>query len=209
MLPAEVDSSSATRTSARHAESTHRTPLLRPRRSVRRTLVPRTGNVISPRHLLRLTPELTAHIAGICRPSVQEVHNLTLAGQAPGFPPPHPNYLSTGRPFEAVVNEGWVCTRFSRYRPECLGDIDDTATASCWSGTWRLPMTFACLRHHRFLDWHCPAFGNPAFSTGIGTAGRWRPASPAHWRTSTPPSAAAGSTVMVKQTSTTSARSHC
>ncbi|WP_161500543.1 TniQ family protein [Streptomyces antimycoticus] len=140
-------------------------------------LLPRTGNVISPRHLLRMDPELTAHIAGTCRLSVQEVHNLTLAAQAPGFPPLHPDYLSPGRPFEAVVNEGWVFTRFSRFCPECLGDIDDTATASCWSGTWRLPMTFACLRHRRFLDWQCPACGNPAFSAGIGTAGRWRPAS--------------------------------
>uniref|UniRef100_A0AAU2VC43 TniQ family protein n=1 Tax=Streptomyces sp. NBC_00003 TaxID=2903608 RepID=A0AAU2VC43_9ACTN len=40
----------------------------------------------------------------------------------------------------------------TRYCPDCLGD-----SAGRWQLSWRLPWSFACLRHHRLLLDACPA----------------------------------------------------
>ncbi|WP_089102107.1 TniQ family protein [Streptomyces hyaluromycini] len=128
------------------------------------------------RHLVQLGPETADALARSSRLSVAEVHDLTLGRQAPGFPPLRLNYLGRKRTFETIVAEGWSFTRFSRYCPECLSNPEHGSMTSSWPGFWRLPMAFACPRHHRYLDWRCPACGNPAFSAGITAAGRWRPA---------------------------------
>jgi hypothetical protein len=109
--------------------------------------------------------------------AVEEVHHLTLTRQTPGFPPLRHDYLGDTRTFATVVNEGWIFTLFSRFCPECLSEGDGTFEASpgAWKGIWRLPVTFACFRHDRYLDWQCPDCGSPAFSGGKGKAGRWRP----------------------------------
>ncbi|WP_409468785.1 TniQ family protein [Streptomyces sp. HC307] len=128
------------------------------------------------RHLVQLDAETAQALARSCRLSVAEVHDLTLDRQAPGFPPLRLNYLGRKRTFETMVAEGWSFTRFSRYCPQCLSDPEHGSMTSSWPGIWHLPMAFACPRHHRYLDWRCPACGNPAFSAGITAAGRWRPA---------------------------------
>ncbi|MFJ8949982.1 TniQ family protein [Streptomyces sp. NPDC102384] len=129
------------------------------------------------RQLVQLDHGTTESLARSCRLSITEINNMTLVRQAPGFPPLEPNYLGKPRTFATMVAEGWVFTRFSRYCPECLADSGATSVPdSFWPGIWRLPMVFSCHRHRRYLEAHCPACSNPAFSAGFSASGRWRTA---------------------------------
>lgn len=126
------------------------------------------------RYLLQVDPGLAEIVARSLRLTVSEIHNLTLAHQSPGFPPAQTDYLGKKWSISAVVYEGWIFTRFSRYCPECLTERKGSAFDSTWYGRWRLPFVFTCPLHRCFLEWCCPACGNPAFSAGISEAGRWR-----------------------------------
>jgi hypothetical protein len=135
-----------------------------------------TTSTFYPRYLLQVDPGLAEIAARSLRLTTSEIHNLTLTHQAPGFSPVQTDYLGKKRSMSSVVHEGWVFTRFSRYCPECLVEGEGRTFGSVWQGRWRLPFVFTCPLHHCFLEWCCPACGNPAFSAGISEAGRWRPA---------------------------------
>ncbi|WP_406129049.1 TniQ family protein [Streptomyces canus] len=128
------------------------------------------------RYLLHVDPGLAETAAGSLRLTASEIHHLTLVRQAPGFSPVQSDYLGKKPSISSVVHEGWIFTRFSRYCPECLAERAGHAFGSAWYGRWRLPFVFTCPLHRRFLEWCCPACGNPAFSAGINEAGRWRAA---------------------------------
>lgn len=132
---------------------------------------------LSPRHLLRAEPAFVESLARACRLTEDEIGNMTLERQTPHFPPLRPAPTGAPRYFATVVNEGWVFTLFSRFCPQCLADDTGLASPGTWPGTWRLPMTVACPRHQRLLEWRCPECESPAFSSGRSPAGRWRPAS--------------------------------
>ncbi|MFD3547353.1 TniQ family protein [Streptomyces sp. NPDC058655] len=133
------------------------------------------GNTLPAHHLVRLDAGLAQQIATVCRLDTAEVHGLTLAGQAPGYTPLHSVYLGRHQSNINMANDGWVFTGFSRYCPDCLADTADLPGGPLWPGSWRLPHTFFCLRHHRHLAWQCPVCQVPAFSNGYKADGRWRP----------------------------------
>ncbi|WP_432164744.1 TniQ family protein [Streptomyces sp. bgisy031] len=133
------------------------------------------GATFPTHHLVRLDDIRARQTATVCRLGLPEVHALTLAMQAPSDPPLHPVYLGRHQSHIDMANDGWVFTAFSRYCPDCLADTADLPGGSIWQGSWRLPHTFLCTRHHRLLDWRCPNCQAPAFSNGYRTDGRWRP----------------------------------
>ncbi|MFI9042622.1 TniQ family protein [Streptomyces sp. NPDC053726] len=134
-----------------------------------------TGSTFPARHMVRLDDARARRIADVCRLHPAEVHALTLAGQAPGYTPLRIDYLGRHQSAVTMANDGWVLTAFSRYCPDCLRDTADLPGGPVWDGAWRLPHTFLCERHHRILDWQCPACHAPAFSNGYRADGRWRP----------------------------------
>ncbi|MFD4243681.1 TniQ family protein [Streptomyces sp. NPDC058525] len=133
------------------------------------------GTTFPTRHIIRVDDTRAQQTATVCRLGLPEVHALTLATQAPSYPPLHLVYLGRHQSHIDMANDGWVFTSFSRYCPDCLADTADLPGGSVWQGSWRLPHTFVCTRHHRLLDWRCPACQAPAFSNGYRADGRWRP----------------------------------
>jgi hypothetical protein len=133
------------------------------------------GTTFPTHHVVRLDDNRARQMATVCRLGLPEVHALTLATQAPSYPPLHPVYLGRHQSYIDMANDGWVFTAFSRYCPDCLADTADLPGGSVWRGSWRLPHTFLCTRHHRLLDWRCPSCQAPAFSNGYRADGRWRP----------------------------------
>ncbi|MEU3743425.1 TniQ family protein [Streptomyces sp. NPDC032198] len=133
------------------------------------------GTTFPTHHLVRLDDNRSRQTATVCRLTLPEVHALTLATQAPNYPPLRPVYLGRHQSHIDMANDGWVFTAFSRYCPACLANTADLPGGSVWQGSWRLPLTFLCTRHHRILDWRCPNCQAPAFSNGYRADGRWRP----------------------------------
>ncbi|MFE7779220.1 TniQ family protein [Streptomyces sp. NPDC057445] len=133
------------------------------------------GTTFPTHHLVRLDDDQAQQTATVCRLGLAEVHGLTLGTQAPSYPPLHPVYLGRHQSHIDMANDGWVFTAFSRYCPDCLADTADLPGGPVWQGSWRLPYTFHCPRHHRLLDWRCPACQAPTFSNGYRVDGRWRP----------------------------------
>ncbi|WP_079149908.1 TniQ family protein [Streptomyces agglomeratus] len=133
------------------------------------------GTTFPTHHLVRLDSNQARQTATVCRLALPEVHALTLATQAPSYPPLHPVYLGRHQSQIDMANDGWVFTAFSRYCPACLADTAGLPGGSVWQGSWRLPHIFLCTRHHRLLDWRCPDCQAPAFSNGYRADGRWRP----------------------------------
>ncbi|MFF0291919.1 TniQ family protein [Streptomyces sp. NPDC005262] len=83
------------------------------------------GTTFPTHHLVRLDDNRARQTATVCRLSLREVHALTLATQAPSYPPLHPVYLGRHQSHIDVANDGWVFTAFSRYCPDCLADTAD------------------------------------------------------------------------------------
>ncbi|WP_406529246.1 TniQ family protein [Streptomyces sp. I8-5] len=133
------------------------------------------GTTFPTHHLVRLDDIRARRTTTVCRLTLPEVHALTLAAQAPSYPPLHPVYLGRHQSHIDMANDGWGFTAFSRYCPDCLADTADLPGGSVWQGSWRLPHTFLCTRHHHLLDWRCPHCQAPAFSNGYRADGRWRP----------------------------------
>jgi hypothetical protein len=89
--------------------------------------------------------------------------------------------LATGALDTAVLQHctpaGWRALPGSRFCPQCLREPD-----AHWLIRWRLPYTFACLRHHCLLAGYCPACQQVPHS-------RWSPVTgqvDAHWCTLRP-----------------------
>ncbi|MGX1676335.1 TniQ family protein [Streptomyces sp. NPDC055400] len=85
-------------------------------------------------HLVRLDAGLIQQMAGVCRLDTAEVHELTLAGQAPGYTPLRSIYLGRHQSHIKMANDGWVFTTFSRYCPDCLADTADLPGGPIWQG---------------------------------------------------------------------------
>ncbi|MBC9718853.1 TniQ family protein [Streptomyces sp. TRM66268-LWL] len=125
---------------------------------------------------VRLDEKAAQALAHVLRLDPEAVHRLTLAGQAPGYPQLHSPYLGFPRDHHIqLVHDEWIFTRFSRYCPQCLAEAADTEAPSPWQGLWKLPITFICPTHQRYLRWRCPTCDSPALSTGFKTTGAWRP----------------------------------
>ncbi|MFI8343340.1 TniQ family protein [Streptomyces sp. NPDC085639] len=132
------------------------------------------GNRLPTHPLVCLDADQARRIAAVCRLEPAEVHHLTLAGQAPGYSPLGAVYLGQPQSPVDMANSGWVFTAFSRFCSDCLAESADQPGGPVWQGSWRLPHTFLCVRHNRYLSWRCPACGAPAFSNGYRPDGRWR-----------------------------------
>lgn len=130
--------------------------------------ISRTPN-LSQTALLELTPPAVEVLTAHWRLTVDEAHSLTLRTAAPNYPPLHPLYLGRQRNITQMIHDGWVLIHSSRYCPQCLAG-DDTVIqrehGGAWQSTWRLPITFACLRHNRLLESRCPHCNELAQSAG-------------------------------------------
>ncbi|BCY10949.1 TniQ family protein [Actinoplanes sp. L3-i22] len=97
--------------------------------------------------------------------SSDEVRELCLSGLAARYSPLSSTYLGRRRdPARLTTSERWVFGRWSRYCPGCLagdGSPAQTLHGGCWQRAWRLPPTFACLRHRCLLQHRCPGCGQP------------------------------------------------
>ncbi|WP_198045384.1 TniQ family protein [Kitasatospora mediocidica] len=112
------------------------------------------ARTLSPRLLLELRPPATRLLAASWRLSLEEASQLTLRSAAPNYPPLHSPFLGRRRDISAMVKDGWALIRYSRYCPQCLagdGSSIQRDHGGSWQRTWRLPMTFACLRQLRVL----------------------------------------------------------
>lgn len=125
-----------------------------------------TGASLPAYRIIRLDPRTSDRIATVCRLEPAEVHNLTLAGHAPAYPPLHPNYLGVPQTPTTMARHGWVLTGSSRYCPNCLAETANSGLGAIWLADWRLAITFLCPKHHRLLEERCPSCHTPAFSTG-------------------------------------------
>lgn len=100
------------------------------------------GTTFPTHHFVRLDDNQARQTATVCRLTLHEVHALTLATQAPSYPPLHPVYLGRHQSHIDMANDGWVFTAFSRYCPDCLAYTADLPGGPVWRGSWRLPHTF-------------------------------------------------------------------
>ncbi|WP_438289568.1 TniQ family protein [Streptomyces sp. HUAS TT7] len=114
-----------------------------------------------------------------------------MVSHGPGSPQPHTARRGTQlsaaalalsrrpRTVTTMARDGWVLTHSSRYCPQCLagdGTEIQQAHGGALQSTWRLAITFACLRHNRLLESRCPDCGELAQSNGqLTNSTRWLP----------------------------------
>ena len=149
------------------------------------------GYLLRLAHRLELSPFRLSALAGLCgrskptrraelltlsdphtfarvtRLSLSEVTNLTLVSLADRYPPLRSRYLGKTREDQALLAERWVYLQWTRYCPQCLAGDSSTIQqdhGGPWKRTWRLPITFCCLIHHRLLEHLCPQCQEPVNS---------------------------------------------
>lgn len=142
-------------------------------------MVPAKRLSLSSRYLLELPPQVVEELTLSWRITPDEARRLTLRDAAPNYPPLRSTYLGRRRELPLMVSENWVLIRSSRYCPECLAGDDSQVQrdhGGPWRRTWRLPVTFACLRHNRLPEYQCPHCGGLANSAGRRSEeGGWLP----------------------------------
>lgn len=125
------------------------------------------GNAIPMIRILHLTPHQAESFAAATRLSIDEVHHLTLGAMGTSYPYARMRD-DLSRPDRHLAGaEPWLLTGASRYCPQCLagdGSPIQNRFGGPWRRTWRLPVVFACLEHHRLLNHLCPTCRRPAHS---------------------------------------------
>lgn len=126
-------------------------------------------------HIVHLDEDTARTFSTVTKLDRDEVAELGLSTLTSRYPPLSPAYLGRRRRQEGLAcNEPWVFGRWTRYCPPCLAGNDrpiERDHGGAWQRNWRLPPTFACTRHHRFLANRCPDCRQPALtlSTSQGT----------------------------------------
>lgn len=118
--------------------------------------------VALPAHLLvGLRTPVAANFAAVTRLTSAEVAALGLRRYADVYPPlADAGMQEDGRP----QYNAWAFTASSRFCPQCLiGSKErvERAHGGAWRQQWHMPITFACVRHQRFLEHLCPSCGRP------------------------------------------------
>lgn len=131
---------------------------------------------VIPYHvMLELTPPERDGLARTSRLTPQEAEALCFGQLQDRFPLPRP---ASREQAPAKRFDWWLSTTFSRYCPQCLAG-DGTAIqddhGGAWKRAWRLPVSFACEKHNRFLEHRCPACGHPALGIHGNSGGRLVP----------------------------------
>ncbi|WP_164990912.1 TniQ family protein [Streptomyces sp. GZWMJZ-114] len=133
----------------------------------------RFASRVSHEKMLHLTPAELRVFSSVTRLSSEEADQLCFTSMNELYPTGfHP-----GIPPKGLLTRGdfWVLSTASRYCPECLtgdGSVVQADHGGAWKRTWRLPVTFACTRHHRLLEHLCPQCLRPACDAGP-TTGRF------------------------------------
>ncbi len=115
--------------------------------------------------MIEMDPETAGTFARTTRLTPAESTGLCLISMAGRYPWAVPASIP-GRPAASP----WIFTTATRYCPECLtgdGSPIQQQYGGAWRTTWRLPVIFACRRHHRLLEHLCPACRQPALSAPI------------------------------------------
>ncbi|MEU3027135.1 TniQ family protein [Streptomyces incarnatus] len=143
------------------ARMTHLTGLAADRRYASR---------VSHEKMLHLTPAELQVFSSVTRLSSAEADELCFTSMNERYPTGfHPEVSPKGLLTRA---DFWVLSTASRYCPECLsgnGSAVQTEHGGAWQRAWRLPVTFACTRHHRLLEHLCPRCRQPAGDPGPTT----------------------------------------
>jgi TniQ len=133
----------------------------------------RFASRVSHEKMLHLTPTELQVFSSVTRLSSDEADNLCFTSMNERYPTGfHPAIPLKGLLTRADL---WVLSTASRYCPECLtgnGSAVQAEHGGAWQRTWRLPVTFACTRHHRLLEHLCPKCRRPACDAGP-TTGRY------------------------------------
>lgn len=129
-------------------------------------------------HLIGLPVEQRQHFATMIKATDAEVTAMLLDNHGSRFPPAQPS--ATGRN-GANQHHRWLFLHSTRYCPQCLARQAtpvERAFGGAWKISWRLPPTFACLEHGRFLEHVCPACKPLVLHTATRHGGkrlpRWR-----------------------------------
>ncbi len=126
----------------------------------------RTGLSERPAGLLPLGflhevgPATTQVFAQVTRLTPQEVAGLGLAALSSRYGPLDLSHTSAKVTRSVINNNPWAYFRSTRYCPHCLaGDGSEIQRlhGGSWQRLWRLPVVFACPKHHCFLQNRCPA----------------------------------------------------
>lgn len=91
----------------------------------------------------------TSAATGLSEPAVESMLVRSLPGMAFQFPDGPDVALTVGQ-----VRRSWVYMLGSHACPECLRENEG------WLVGWRVPFSFACARHGRYLAATCPACGH-------------------------------------------------
>ncbi|MFJ3344779.1 TniQ family protein [Streptomyces diastaticus] len=134
----------------------------------------RFASRVSHEKMLHLTPAELRVFSSVTRLSTEEADELCFTSMNERYPTGfHPEDSPKGLLTRA---DFWVLSTASRYCPECLtgdGSFVQAEHGGAWRRAWRLPVTFACPLHQRFLEHLCPKCRGPAFGGGP-TTGRLR-----------------------------------
>ncbi|MFD7669094.1 TniQ family protein [Streptomyces sp. NPDC059788] len=131
----------------------------------------RFASRVSHEKMLHLTPTELEVFSSVTRLSRHEANELCFTSMNKRYPTGfHPEIPAKGL---LIRGDFWVLSTASRYCPECLagnGSAVQTEHGGAWQRAWRLPVTFACTRHHRLLEHKCPKCHRPACDAGPTTA---------------------------------------
>lgn len=119
-------------------------------------------DIALPAHLVvGLRPSVAANFAAAARLTTVEVAGLGLRRYSQVYPPlAGAGVQGDGR----ILYNAWAFTAASRFCPNCLGGDGDRlqqAHGGPWRQQWHLPITFACVRHERLLEYLCPHCRRP------------------------------------------------
>ncbi|MFE2067369.1 TniQ family protein [Streptomyces sp. NPDC059467] len=116
-------------------------------------------------YLLDLGEHLST-FAHAMRLTTEEAGRLTFAPDADRYPPITASIHARTR--RNYLYDAWVFTKFTRYCPYCLlgnGSAIQQRHGGPWKIRWRLPISFLCLEHGRFLHDTCPGCQRPVHSS--------------------------------------------
>lgn len=128
-------------------------------------------SAIAHRNLRAVPAAVSAQFSAAAGLRTEEVASMTMQRFASTYPllqRVQTDTAFTGR--SALVN--WAVNPSTRFCPECLrgnGSPVQAAFGGAWKIRWHLPMSFACLQHHRLLRAVCPSCSNPLNTNNPGT----------------------------------------
>jgi hypothetical protein len=124
--------------------------------------------------MVKLDINTRSVFAAATRLDPDEVESLCLNSFASRFPIPRES-TTVKRNYIQKRRNWWLFTGPTRYCPTCLagdGSAIQQAHGGAWRRSWRLPITFACLRHRQMLRYRCTSCDRPAHGhTMIGARG--------------------------------------